>query len=139
LAKYGGAEDIHRIKYHDCTKSPTTRTLFLMKKEGGAHLKNIETNFQLHETELETEWKSQATTNLPKLNNELSLKLLYKLLTQNIHKIKHITLPNGTHLISPTDFQTYYKTPTKLIKKRITHSRTTLLPTKLYSKLPKPM
>jgi hypothetical protein len=87
-----------------------------MKKEGGAHLKSKEANFQLHETELETEWKSQATTILPQLNNELSLKLLYKFLTQNIHKIKHISLPNGTHLMSPTDFQTYYKTPTKLIK-----------------------
>ena len=77
LAKYGGVEDIYRIKFHDCTRSPTTRTLFLMKKEGGTHLKSIETNFQLHATELETEWKSQATTILPKLNNDLSHKLLY--------------------------------------------------------------
>ena len=32
LAKYRGEEDIQRIKYQDCTRSPTTRTLFLMKK-----------------------------------------------------------------------------------------------------------
>ena len=32
LAKHGGAEDIQRIKYQDCIRSPTTRTLFLMKK-----------------------------------------------------------------------------------------------------------
>ena len=90
-----------------------------MKKEGGAHLKSIEANFQLHATELELEWKSQTTTILPQLNNELSLKLLHKLLTQNIHKIKHISLPNDTQLMSPTDFQTYYKTPTKLIKRAL--------------------
>ena len=116
LAKYGRTKDIHRIKYQDCTRLPITRTLFLMKKEWGAHLKSIETDFQLHETELETKLKFQATTIIPQLNNELFLKLLYKLLTQTIHKIKHISLPNGTHLMSHTDFQTYYKTPTKLIK-----------------------
>ena len=87
-----------------------------MKKERRAHLKSTEANFQLHATELETKWKSHAIAILPQLNNELSLKLLYKLLTQNIHKIKHIFLPNGTHLMSPIDFQNYYKTPIKLIK-----------------------
>ena len=116
LAKHGGAEDIQRIKYQDCIRSPTTRTLFLMKKEGGVHLKSIETNFQLHTTELEREWKIQAETELPQLNPELSLKLLHKLLTHNIQKIKYISLPNGTNLMSPKDFQTYYKTPTKLEK-----------------------
>ena len=30
LAKHGGAEFIPRIKYQDCTRSPTTRTLFLI-------------------------------------------------------------------------------------------------------------
>ena len=87
-----------------------------MKKEEGVHLKSIEANFQLHNTELEQEWRTQATAVLPQLNNELSLKLLHKLLIQNIYKIKHISLLNGTNLMSPTDFQTYYKTPTKLEK-----------------------
>ena len=32
LAKAGGAEDIPRIKRQDCIRSPTTRTLFLMKQ-----------------------------------------------------------------------------------------------------------
>ena len=116
LAKHGGAQDIQRIKYQDCIRSPTTRTLFLMKKEGGAHLKSIEANFQLHITELEKEWRTQATNELPQLSIELSLKLLHKLLNHNIQKVKHISLPNGTHLMSPKDFQTYYKTPTKLDK-----------------------
>ena len=31
LAKYGGAQEIPRIKQHDCLRSPTTRTLYLME------------------------------------------------------------------------------------------------------------
>ena len=83
-----------------------------MKTEGGAHLKSIEENFQLNQTEIEREWRT--STELPHLNPKLSLKILHKLITLNIHTIKQITLPNGTHLMSPEDFKTYYKTPTKL-------------------------
>lgn len=85
-----------------------------MKKERGVHLKSIEQNFQLQMIELE--WRAQATTELPQLNPQPSLKLLHKLLIHNIYKIKHISLPNGTKLMSPKDFQIYYKTPTKLEK-----------------------
>ena len=38
LAKHGGAANIPRIKHQDCIRSPTTRTLFLIKRAGGAHL-----------------------------------------------------------------------------------------------------
>ena len=65
-------------------------------------------------TELEQEWRTQATAQLPQLNNETSIKLLHNLLTHNIQKIKHISLPNGITLMSPKDFKTYYNTPTKL-------------------------
>jgi hypothetical protein len=99
LAKHGGSKNIPRIKYQDCTRSPTTRTLFLMKTEGGVHLKSIETNFHLNQTELENEWRT--STALPHLNPKLSLKLLHKLITLNIHTIKQISLPNGTNLMSP--------------------------------------
>jgi hypothetical protein len=92
-----------------------THTIFDEKRRRG-YLKSIGTNFQLHMTELEHEWRTQATTVLPQPNSELSLKLLHKLLTHNIHKIKHISLPNGISLMLPKDFQTYYKTPTKLEK-----------------------
>jgi len=61
LAKYGGAEKISRIKQNDCTRSPTTRTLLLLKKAGRIHLKSTNENFQLHMIELELEWRSQAT------------------------------------------------------------------------------
>ena len=82
-------------------------------------------------TELEQEWRTQATTQLPQLDNGTSLKLLHKLLAHNIHNIKHISLPNGTNLMSPKDFRKYYKTPTKLEKKCTINSRTTFLSPKL--------
>ena len=84
LAKHGGAQDIPRIKYQDCIRSPTTRTLFLLKKEGGIHLKSIEQNFQLQMTELESEWRAQAIMEIPELTQQISLKLLHKLLAHNI-------------------------------------------------------
>ena len=112
LAKHGGAKDIPRIKYQDCIRSPTTRTLFLMKTEGGAYLRSIEVDFQLNKTKLEKEWRTN--TELPYLNPELSLKLLHKLITLNIHSIKQISLPNGTNLMSPEEFKKYSKNPTKL-------------------------
>ena len=83
-----------------------------MKTEGGAYLKSIEKNFHLNQTELEKEWRT--TTVLPHLNPKLSLKLLHKFITLNIHTIKQISLPNDTHLMSPEEFKIYYKSPTKL-------------------------
>jgi len=59
---------------------------------------------------------SQTTLILPYINPKLSLKMLHKLLLHNIYKIKHITLPNGTNLMSPKDFKKYYQTPTKIEK-----------------------
>ena len=56
LAKYGGAEKIPRIKHQDCIRSPTTRTLFLIKKAGGAHLRSQIDNFPLNATPLELFW-----------------------------------------------------------------------------------
>ena len=136
LAKYGGAEEIPRIKQNDCIRSPTTRTLFLLNKAGRIHLKSTNENFQLHMIELEREWRAQALTELPNLNLELSLKLLHKLLIHNIYTIKHITLLNGTKLMTPDDFKIYYKTPTKLEKMRSKYSKSIFLLSKLHTKLP---
>ena len=83
-----------------------------MKIEWGAYLKSIETDFHLNKTELENEWRTN--TELPNLNPTLSFKLLHKLIALNIHSIKQIFLPNGTHLMSPEEFKKHYKNPTKL-------------------------
>ena len=67
-------------------------------------------------TELEQQWKTNATIERPHLNLKPTLKLLHKLLLHNIHKIKHIPLPNGTNLMSLEDFRMYYTIPTNLEK-----------------------
>ena len=94
LAKHGGAENIPRIKYQNCTRSPTTRTLFLIKKVRGAHLRSNIDNFPLKATPLEQIWCQLSTIQLPQINPIQTLKLFHKLLLRNIYEIKHITLPN---------------------------------------------
>ena len=60
LAKFGGAKEITRIKYHHCVRSPITRTLFLLKHEAGVHLKNTIDSFLLNPSPLETAWLKEA-------------------------------------------------------------------------------
>ena len=54
-------------------------------------------------TEIEQEWRSVAMNELPLLDPQLSIKLLYKLLAHKIYTIEQITLPKGTKLMSPGD------------------------------------
>ena len=119
LAKHGGAKNIPRIKHQDCIRSPTTRTLFLIKKTGGAHLRSNIDNFPLQATPLEQMWCLLSTTHLPHINSPQTLKLLHKLLLHNIYEIKHLTLPNGINLMILEDFKKFYSKPTKLIKQAL--------------------
>ena len=122
LAKYGGAQNLTRLSSHDCTRSPITRSLFLLKKTSGAHLKSTLGNFPLTPTPLETQWMQQART-IPTLTPELSLKYLHKLILHNIYEIKHITCPNGTHLMNNEEFKSHYNKPTKLEKTALEYAR----------------
>ena len=119
LAKHGGAENILRIKYQDCTRSLTTRTFFLIKKARGAHFRSNIDNFPLKATPLEQMWCQLSTIQLPQINPIQTLKLLHKLLLHNIYEIKHITLPNGINLMTQEDFKMFYSKPTKLIKQAL--------------------
>ena len=107
------------IKYQDCTRSPTTRTLVLIKKAGGAHFRSNIDNFPLKATPLEQIWCQLSTNQLPQINPTQNLKILHKLLLHNIYEIKHITLPNGTNLMTQEDFQKFNTKPTKLIKQAL--------------------
>ena len=100
LAKHGGAENIPKIKHQDCTRSPTTRTFFLIKKAGGAHLRSKLDNFPLKTTPLEQIWYQLSISQLPQINPNQTFKLLHKLLLHNIYEIKHIMLPNGVNLMT---------------------------------------
>ena len=119
LAKHGGAKNKPKIKHQDCIRSPTTRTLFLIKQAGGAHFRSQIDNFPLKATPLEQMWCQLSETHLPQINSTQTFKFLHKLLLQNIYEIKHITLPNGINLMSQKDFKHYYVTPTKLIKQAL--------------------
>ena len=121
LAKHGGAKNIPRIKHQDCIRSPTTKTLFLIIKLGGTHLCSKIDNFPLKATPLEQMWCQLTTIQLLQIHPTQNLKLLHKLLLQNIYEIKHITLPNGINLISQQDFKNFYTKPTKLIKNKKKH------------------
>jgi hypothetical protein len=103
LAKYGDSLHLPHIRYSDCIRSPTTRTLFLLKKDAHVHIWSTFPNFFLHSTPLETIWMATIIDHLF-LIPQHSLQLLHKLLLYHITDIKHLTLPNGTHLMSIQDF-----------------------------------
>ena len=115
LAKYGGSQEITRIKYHHCVRSPITRTLFLLKHKVGVHLKSTNNNFLLTPSSLETTWMQEAQM-LHGLNPNTSLKLLYKLYIHNITTLDQITMPNGTTLMNKEEFKIYHSTPSKFIQ-----------------------
>ncbi|HYP43504.1 MAG TPA: hypothetical protein VEQ18_05730, partial [Candidatus Nitrosocosmicus sp.] len=94
-------------------------TLYLIKKAGGAHLKSTIPNFPLEATPLESTWNNLSQEILPHFPSKQSMKLIHKLLLHNIYKIKHLTLPNGTNLMSHSEFEIYYTKPTKLIKQAL--------------------
>ena len=123
LAKHGGSLNLPRISPHDCTRSPITRTLYLLKTIGGAHLKSTLVKFPLLTTPIETQWMQQMY-NIPTLTTTSSLTYLYKLILHNITDLKQLTHPNGTHLITNEEFKYYYDTPTKAIKATLDHIKT---------------
>ena len=122
LAKHGGSLNLPRISPHDCTRSPITRMLYLLKKTSATHLKSTLEKFPLHPTQLETQWMSQAH-HAPTLTPTTSLKYLHKLLTHHITELKHITNLNGTHLMTNDEFKYYYVTPTKPMKTALDYAR----------------
>ena len=111
-----------RISHHDCTHSPITRTLFLLKTTSGTHLKSTLKAFSLTPTPLETQWMVQAS-NIPMLTPTLSLKYLHKLVIHNIYELKQITHPNGTHLMSNNEFKHHYHTLTKTERIALDYAR----------------
>lgn len=114
LANKGGSQNIPKIAQQDCIGSPTTRTIYVMKKAGGAHLKSNIRHFTLEATPLESMWNNLSQNILPHFLSKQSLKLILKLLLHNIYEIKHLTLPNGTNQMSCSEFKIYYTRPTKL-------------------------
>ena len=91
--------------------------------------------FPLLPTPLETQWMRQAI-NIPTITPTLSLKYLHKLILHNITEIKHITHPNGTHLMMNEEFKHYYNSPTKIEKLALNQARTLFCKTPCHSQCP---
>ena len=93
--------------------------LFQLKKIGRTHLRSKRDNFSLKASPFEQMWCQLLAIQLPQIYSTQTFKFFYKLLLQNIYEIKHITLPNGTTLMSQEDFKNFYATPTKLMKQEL--------------------
>jgi hypothetical protein len=62
FAKYGGAQHLPLLNKEACLHSPTTRTLYLLKHNGLAHIQTDNTTFPHMETPLATIWIQKAIT-----------------------------------------------------------------------------
>ena len=115
FAKHDGVQNIPRITPNACVCSPITCILFLLKHVARTHIRSTHPYFLLSPTPLETSWITQAH-----LHDNITLLLyhhfLNKLLVCHITKLSQITLPNGTHLMTPIEFQIHHQKPTKIIK-----------------------
>jgi hypothetical protein len=117
LAKYGGSQHLPLLNKEACLHSPTTRTLYLLKHNGLAHIQTEKETFPHNDTPLTTIW-FQKTINHPNITANLNRKYLHQLLLLNITTLEQITLPNRTTLMNEKEFQQYYKKSTPTIKKK---------------------
>jgi hypothetical protein len=116
LAKYGGSQHLPLLNKEACLHSPTSRTLYLLKHNGKAHIQNENTTFPTMETLLTTIWLQKAT-NYPTITPNLNYKYLHQLLLRNITTLEQITLSNRTTIMNEKEFQQYHKKITPTIKK----------------------
>jgi hypothetical protein len=116
LARYGGAQHLPLLKKEACLHSPTTRTLYLLKHNGQAHIQTINTPLPHMETPLAAIWLQKAT-NYPTITPNLSRKYLHQLLMLNITTLEQITLPNRTTIMNEKEFRQYHNKITPTIKK----------------------
>jgi hypothetical protein len=71
FAKYGGAQRLPLLNKEACLHSPTTRTLYLLKHNGLAHIQTDNTTFPHMETPLATIWL-QKEINYPTITPNLN-------------------------------------------------------------------
>jgi hypothetical protein len=103
FAKYGGAQLLPSLNKEACLHSPTTRTLYLLKHNGLAHIQTDNTKFPHMETPLATIWLQKAT-NFLTITPNLNKKYLHRLLLLNITTLEQITLPNRTTIMNEKEF-----------------------------------
>jgi hypothetical protein len=118
FAKYGGAQHLPLLNKEACLYSPTSRTLYLLKHNGLAHIQTDSTTFPQMETPLTIIWMQKATTH-PTITPNISRKYIHQLLLLNITSLEQITLPNRTTLMNNSEFKKYHNKITPTIKKAL--------------------
>jgi hypothetical protein len=98
--------------------SPTSRTLYLLKHNGKAHIQTENISFPHMETPLTIIWLQKAT-NYPTITTSLNCKYLHQLLLLNITTLEQITLPNRTTIMNENEFKIYHTKITPTIKKAL--------------------
>ena len=83
FAKYGRAQQLTSLNKEACLHSPTSRTLYLLKHNGKAHIQADHITFPHIDTSLAKIW-SQKASNYPTLTPDLTKKYLHQLLLLNI-------------------------------------------------------
>jgi hypothetical protein len=83
LAKYGGSQHLPLLNKEACLHSPTSRTLYLLKHNGLAHIQIYNITFLHIDSPLAIIWL-QKTVNYPNIIASLSRKYLHQLLLLNI-------------------------------------------------------
>jgi hypothetical protein len=104
FAKYGGAQHLPLLNREACLHSPTTRTLYLLKHNGLAHIQIDNTTFPHMETPLATIWLREAI-NYPTITPNINHKYLHQLLLLNITTLVQITLPNRTTIMNEKELK----------------------------------
>jgi hypothetical protein len=102
FTKYGGAQHLLLLNKEACLHSPTSRTLFLLKHNGLAHIQTNKIAFPHMETFLATIWTQKATA-YPNITSSINQKYLHQLLLLNITTLEQITLPNRTTLMNENE------------------------------------
>jgi hypothetical protein len=118
FAKFGGAQHLLLLNREACLHSPTTRTLYLLKHNGLAHIQTENTTFPQMETPLTTIWLQKAI-NYPTITPNINRKYLHQLLLLNIILLEQITLPNRTTIMNEKEFKQYHNKITPTIKKAL--------------------
>jgi hypothetical protein len=140
IAKNGGATTLLRMTKQACHRSPTLRTLYILK-EHKLQLGCTLDKFPTRLSELKQKWTTSENYDSLQINQQESMqKLLNKLLTYDIFELKQIT--NVNTIMNIAQFREKYKSTPKLIKKRSTNSQapilhlSTYMPTRMSKHMP---
>ena len=108
-------------------RSPTTKTLYLLKYNGLAHIQTDTTTFPHMETPLAIVWLQKANI-YPSITPNINCKYLHQSLLLNITTLEQITLLNRTTIMNEKEFKQYHNKITPPLKKYLKSHHTYFTP-----------